>query len=236
VINGTVAVDRARIRDLHDTLLAHFGPQHWWPGRSAFEVLAGAILVQRTRWDNAATALDNLHRAGLLRAERLAGCPVDRLEGLIRPAGFYRQKSRRLRAASSWWARHGGRRGIGRQPTPGLRDQLLRLEGIGPETADSILLYVFERPVFIADAYARRLFRRLGWIHSQGGDDYESVASAVNAAVAESPVFFNELHALIVVHGKSVCLKSPRCADCPLRRSCASARLSEVTGRRHSRR
>lgn len=232
--SGTVAVDPVRIRDLHDTLLAHFGPQNWWPGSSAFEVMVGAILVQRTRWDNTALALDNLHRAGLLRPARLAACPVQELETLVRPAGFYRQKARRLRVASRWWVEQGGRRRIGRQPTRALRNRLLGLEGVGPETADSILLYVFERPVFVADAYARRLFRRLGWVHPPRDDDYESVARAVNATTTESPAFFNELHALIVAHGKSVCLTWPRCTDCPLRYRCVSARQSETTGRRRS--
>jgi endonuclease-3 related protein len=231
---GRIAMDPARIRDLHDDLLAHFGPQHWWPGGSPFEVMAGAILVQRTRWNNAAMTLDKLDRAGLLRPARLAACPVEELEGLVRPAGFYRQKARRLRAAGRWWMEQGGRRGSGRQPTSMLRNRLLGLDGIGPETADSILLYVFERPVFIADAYARRLFRRLGWIHPPVDDDYESVARAVNATTRESPAFFNELHALIVAHGKSVCLKSPRCAECPLRHGCDSAGLSGATERRRS--
>jgi endonuclease-3 related protein len=215
-----MAIDRDRIRSLHDMLLAHFGPQHWWPGRNAFEVMTGAILVQRTRWEHAAQALSHLDRAGVLIPDRLVTCSVRRLEAMIRPAGFYRQKARRLRGASTWWIEQGGRTGLARQPTARLRQALLALEGIGPETADCILLYVFQRPVFVADAYARRLFRRLGWLDRADSGRYETVAAAVNSAVTERPGFFNELHALIVAHGKAICARTPRCPECPLRRHC----------------
>jgi len=227
------SLDPARIRSLHDDLLAAFGPQNWWPGRSAFEVLAGAILVQRTRWDNAAAALANLRRRGLLKASSLAACDRQELEAMIRPAGFYRQKAIRLQAASNWWVEEGGRRRLSRKPTHELRARLLALHGIGPETADCILLYVFHRPVFIADAYARRLFLRLGWTGSGDDRDYEAVAQAVHAVASEGAEFFNELHALIVVHGKSVCATTPRCYVCPFRLRCEFARRgSAVTGRR----
>ncbi len=218
-------IDPGRIRDLHDTLLDRHGPQRWWPGHSAFEVLAGAILVQRTRWENAARALEELDREGLLLPGRLAACPPGNVESLIRPAGFYRQKAARLRAAAAWWQGEGGLGRMAQMSTGDLRERLLGLDGIGPETADCILLYAFDRPLFIADAYARRLFARLGWIEPGGRGTYERLARAVNGTVHEGARFFNELHALIVTHGKSVCSDTPRCDGCPLRPRCPAGEL-----------
>lgn len=220
---GRIPIDPIRVRQLHDTLLARYGPQEWWPGDSDFEVMAGTILVQRTRWDNAAVALARLAGEGLLEPESLAECPLTRLETIVEPAGFYRQKARRLRAASRWLVGQGGLEPLRRLATGALRERLLEVEGIGQETADCILLYVFQRAVFVADAYARRLFRRLGWIAADGSADYSSVAEAVTTAMGEGHHFFNELHALIVAHGKEVCGDRPRCPDCCLRDVCPSA-------------
>lgn len=222
-----------RIHQLQARLLRHYGPQHWWPGRSAFEVLAGAILVQRTRWQNAEAALRNLTGEDLLDPDALAQCSTARLERLIRSAGFYRQKARRLKAASRWLAEQGGIENLRHHPTPDLRRRLLGLSGIGPETADCVLLYVFDRPVFIADAYARRLFQRLGWIDTARNIDYERLATQVHPLDGDAR-FFNELHALIVVHGQSVCAATPRCRQCVLRPECGTARLADdATARRH---
>ena len=222
-----------RIRLLQTKLLRHYGPQRWWPGRSAFEVLTGAILVQRTRWQNAETALRNLAAENLLDPQALACCSTARLERLVRSAGFYRQKAWRLRVASRWLVQQGGIESLGRHSTTELRRRLLGVQGVGPETADCILLYVFQRPVFIADAYARRLFRRLGWISMSRETDYERLASQVHP-LDEDTQFFNELHALIVVHGQSVCAASPRCRQCVLRRECGTSRMAgDATGHQH---
>jgi endonuclease-3 related protein len=220
---GESRVSADRIRWLQARLLDHYGSQHWWPGDSAFEVLAGTILVQRTRWRNAELALTNLRQAGLLTPDAVAAHPVEQVENLIRPAGFYRQKARRLRSVSQWVTGNRGIEQLRSRRTGELRQQLLAMDGIGPETADCILLYVFHRPVFVADAYARRLFHRLGWQHGSERDDYDALAGTVQDAVNEDAEFFNEFHALIVAHGKSVCGKSPRCRRCVLRVMCSSA-------------
>jgi endonuclease-3 related protein len=232
---GESRVSADRIRWLQARLLDHYGPQHWWPGESAFEVLAGTILVQRTRWRNAELALTNLRQAGLLTPDAMAAHSPGRVENLIRPAGFYRQKARRLRSISQWVTGNRGIEQLRSRRTGELRQQLLGMDGIGPETADCILLYVFHRPVFVADAYARRLFCRLGWRPGTERDNYEALASAVGDAVSEDAEFFNEFHALIVAHGKSVCGKSPRCRRCALRVMCSFAGPGpDATGRRGS--
>lgn len=227
-----------RLRWLFERLLAEHGPQGWWPGRGPFEVAAGAVLVQATRWANARAALSALRGAGLEDARAVAAAGTGELERLLRPAGFFRQKARRLLALSLWLRREGGFEGLAGQETGTLRARLLALEGIGFETADCILLYACGRPVFVADAYARRLFARLGWwpdITESGG--YEPLRQAVEAAAPADPQFLNELHALIVAHGKRHCRARPLCGACPLADRCPSAgRIGkEATGRRSSR-
>lgn len=220
-MNGALAgVTRPRILKLYDDLIGRYGPQGWWPGDDAFEVAVGAVLVQRTAWINARRALERLGRAGLADPASMRKCELSELERHVRPAGFYRQKARRLIALCDWIEDEGGFGPLGRLETDELRRQLLAITGIGHETADCILLYAFGRPAFVADAYARRLFHRLGWTGRLAVSDYEALRQRVEARTDPDPVFFNELHALIVRHGKTFCAAAPACGECGLRGSC----------------
>lgn len=209
---------RRRLFRLYDALLARFGPQGWWPARSAFEVVVGAILTQSTAWTNVERAIVALRRAGALRAPVLARLPSRRLATLVRASGFFRVKAGRLRA----FLRHLGRRHAGnlrrclRQPAPALRAELTSIPGIGPETADSILLYAAGRPVFVVDAYARRVLSRHRIVPRAIG--YAKLQALFLANLPRDPALFNEYHALLVRVGKEYCRASVAlCAECPLR-------------------
>ncbi len=166
------------------TLLRHYGPQHWWPARTRLEVMAGAILTQRTQWPVAAAAAARLRRARLLSWPRFADAGQARLAALIRPCGDHRSKARRLAALGRYLRQAGGPAGLARLATGALREQLLDVHGIGPETADAILLYAYGRPVFVADAYAIRLLARLGWLpRSRVGGRYAAVREWVMATM-----------------------------------------------------
>lgn len=206
------------------TLLRHYGPQHWWPARTRLEVMAGAILTQRTQWPVAAAAATRLRRARLLSWPRFADAGPTRLAALIRPCGDHRSKARRLAALARYLRQAGGPAGLARLATGALREQLLDVHGIGPETADAILLYAYGRPVFVADAYAIRLLARLGWLpRSRVGGRYAAVREWVMATMPERTASLGELHALIVAHGKARCRARPRCDGCPLALRCAAA-------------
>lgn len=204
----------ARLRAFH-------GPQHWWPASQRFEMMAGAVLTQNTAWGNVEKALAALAAADLLSPEALAGAPPARIEALIRPAGYYRVKTGRLRNLAQAIIDAGGLAALERLPTPALRRRLLAVKGVGPETADAIAVYAFERPLFIADAYARRLYGRLGL--SEPGASYERLQGEVSAGLRLDAASANELHALIVAHGKRFCRARPRCAQCPLAPDCPTA-------------
>jgi endonuclease-3 related protein len=209
---------RRRLLGLYEALLARHGPQGWWPARSPFEVAAGAILTQHTAWAGVERAIARLRGAGALTAAKLDALPLGRLEKLIRPAGTYRLKARRLRAFTRWLlARHRGRmRGLESEPLAALRQEILGIPGIGPETADAILLYGAGRPVFVADLYSRRVLIRHRLVEPRAG--YEEVRALVEARLPRDPQLFNELHALLVAVSKSHCRTRPRCEGCPLRR------------------
>ena len=148
--------------EVYHTLLAHYGEQHWWPADSAFEMMVGAILTQNTNWNNVEKALANLREANVLNAGTLAACNRETLETWIRPAGFFRQKTERLFKLCMFYHEHNGIKGMKRWSMKILRRFLLDVHGIGPETADSILLYAIEKPVFVVDSYTKRIFHRLG--------------------------------------------------------------------------
>ncbi|MBI2528024.1 MAG: endonuclease III domain-containing protein [Candidatus Rokubacteria bacterium] len=207
---------KRRLLSLHVALLARFGPQRWWPARGPFEVAVGAILTQHTAWSAAARAVGNLRSARALTAARLAALSAPRLQRLVRPAGTYRLKARRLRGFTAWLlARHAGRMAaLEGEPLARLRGELLALPGIGPETADSILLYGAGRPVFVADAYSRRVLARHRLVAPDIG--YEDLRRFLEAHLPGDPRLFNELHALLVAVGKSHCGARPRCGGCPL--------------------
>ena len=208
---------RRRLLRLYTALDARYGPQDWWPGRSRFEIAVGAVLTQHTAWAGVARAIGNLRAARRLAPLRLAELPVSRLGRLIRPAGTWRLKALSLRALAVFFLeRAGGRferlRGAHLET---LRAQLLAVRGIGPETADAILLYALDRPVFVADAYTRRVLSRHRVVPAD--IDYEALRRYLETHLPGDPALFNELHALLVAVAKSHCRARPRCEGCPLR-------------------
>lgn len=220
-----------RLLRLYSDLMDRYGPQGWWPADSEFEIAMGAVLVQRTRWRNARVALDNLATAGLTDIRAIRSHAVADLEKLIVPAGFYRQKAERLKCLCDWIADEGGFEAMHLVDTAALRSRLLEVRGIGPETADCVLLYALGRPLFVADAYARRLFQRLGWSGTLAAGDYESLRRRTQGELEEQAAFFNEFHALIVRHGKVVCRSTPECERCDIQSACATGRTVRA-GRR----
>jgi len=205
-------------RAYYDALFAAHGPQHWWPGRTHFEIIVGAILVQNTSWTNVATAIEHLRRAKLLTPRAIEKISTPRLQRLIRSSGYFRQKTKKLKAFVRF-LRHeyqGSLNKMFRAPTQTLRDQLLAIHGIGPETADSILLYAAKHPVFVVDAYTRRILERHG--HPDARLGYEDVRQLFERNLAPDVALYNEFHALIVHTGKHFCRsRDPRCGECPLK-------------------
>lgn len=212
---------RTSIRDIYRKLFAAYGQQHWWPGDSRFEIMVGAVLTQNTAWINVERAIANLKLARMLVPEKILAAHPRRLAGLLKPSGYFNVKARRLRAMCRWLVEQGGVRRLAKMSTAELRHALLSVNGIGPETADDILLYAFERPVFVIDAYTHRIFNRLGV--SRGDEDYETLRRMFEGALDADVQLFNEYHALIVVHGKDVCRTRPQCARCCLAPVCPSA-------------
>jgi endonuclease III related protein len=208
---------KARLLRLHTALLRRFGPQRWWPGRTAYEIAVGAVLVQNTAWTNAARAVAALRQARLLDPRRLAAVPEPALAALIRPAGTFRLKARRVRELTAWLLRRFGGRfhGVRRAPLAPLRTELLAVPGLGPETVDAILLYAAHRPVAVADAYTRRVLARHRLIPATAR--YEETRAFLEAHLPSDPALLNELHALIVAVAKSHCRTVPLCEGCPLR-------------------
>ena len=233
------------VRTLFYALLNAFGPQHWWPARTAFEVILGSILVQNTAWTNAERALARLRAAHAVNTRAMRQMPLAQLEQLIRPAGFFRQKSRTIKAfvAFSDQEYGGSLIRMSRQKTDLLRRQLLSITGIGPETADSILLYAFQQPVFVVDTYARRVLSRHELVCNDAS--YQEIQNLVSTALAGYRIAFanppthasdnhrptamsrrrrsqdteaySEMHGLLVAIGKRFCRKAaPDCARCPL--------------------
>ncbi|TVP90280.1 MAG: endonuclease [Thioalkalivibrio sp.] len=191
---------------------------HWWPADSVFEVVVGAVLTQNTRWQNVERAIANLREAGRLDPDGILALPESELAALIRPSGYFNVKARRLASLVRFIRGSGGLETLAGWDTPRLRTALLEVHGIGPETADDILLYAFGRPVFVVDAYTRRLFARLGWFAERA--PYEELRLHVEAELGADAGALNELHALIVEHGKRHCRPRPSCNGCALREIC----------------
>lgn len=202
---------------LYAALERHYGPQRWWPGRTPYEIAVGAILVQFTAWGNAARAIRELRSRGFLNPVRLAAGTEAEVADAVRAAGTYRLKARRVRAFTRWLLdRFSGRfHGMRRAPLAALRVDLLKVAGIGPETADAILLYAAGRPVFVIDEYARRVLGRHRLIAANA--PYEEVRAFLEAHLPSDPALFNEYHALLVAVGKDHCGTLARCDGCPLR-------------------
>lgn len=194
------------------------GPMHWWPARTPFEVIVGAILTQNTSWGNVERAMGNLRAARMLTPSAILKSRTLRLAQLVRPSGYFRQKAKKLKAFARFLQREfgGSLKRMFESPTSLLREKLLAVHGIGPETADSILLYAGNHPVFVVDAYTHRIFGRHGITGSK--PDYERVRALFEAALPRDTRILNEFHALIVNIGKNWCRKrAPRCEHCPLR-------------------
>jgi endonuclease-3 related protein len=213
----TVPESDPPLRAIYRALLAHYGPQHWWPARSRFEMMVGAILTQNTAWSNVERAIARLREARALTPHRMHALPLSTLAELIRPAGYFNVKARRLRAFTKWLIEtHGGSiQKMLHMPPERLREELLAVYGIGPETADSILLYAGGHPVFVVDAYTRRFLVRHGWLNE--GATYDEVAAVFTRRLPRDPALYNEFHALIVALGKNHCRAAPRCDTCPLK-------------------
>ncbi len=199
-------------------LHAAFGPQRWWPGESDFEVAIGAVLTQNTAWTNVERAIANLRAAGCLGFRELRSLPHAQLERLIRPAGMYRVKAGRLRNLLDWMEREcgGDLARLRSRPWPELRESLLHVHGVGPETADSILLYALGMPVFVVDAYTRRILGRHGFVAPEAG--YSEIQQRFHRELRPDPPVYNEYHALLVRLAKVHCRTLPRCDGCPLDR------------------
>ncbi len=230
------------LRAFYRALLRAWGPQNWWPAESRFEVIVGAFLTQNTAWGNVEQALANLRRARCLSAAGIRRIPSARLQRLIRPAGYFRQKARRLRTFVAWLdSRYGGNLArMFARPTPELRAELLALNGVGPETADSILLYAGGHPVFVVDAYTRRILdrhrvlpfnapydeirrsferalRRASEPRRMGQSPRHPVSRMSAAKLSPAARRYNQMHALLVAVGHQYCRKSEaRCEHCPL--------------------
>ena len=236
---------RGEIPKYYTSLLSRYGPQNWWPARSPFEVIVGAYLTQNTNWSNVEKALLNLRRSRRLSVSAMRELPLDELETLVRPSGYFRQKARNLKTFMAFLDRQysGSLTRMFAEPTAKLRAELLELNGVGPETADSILLYAGNHPVFVVDAYTRRVLLRHGIIHEKtgyeeiramieqaisnseagslvvknaGSDPRHPVSRMSNSARSELAQHYNELHALIVRVGNHYCRAKPICEGCPL--------------------
>jgi len=208
---------RASLMQVYGRLFRAYGAQNWWPAQTPFEMMLGAVLTQNTAWRNVERALDALGRT--VTPGEVAKMPEDVIKDRIRPSGFFNQKAPRLKALARWTLCEEGREaGQSDMGTAALRAQLLEINGVGRETADSILLYAFSRPVYVVDAYTRRVFARLGYAVAR---DYDDFAAAFYRGLKHEHTLFNEYHALIVTHCKSRCFKNrPDCAQCPLKALC----------------
>lgn len=205
------------LMEIYELLYNHYGPQQWWPGQSCDEIITGAILTQNTNWRNVEKAINNLKDADCLNVEKLHSLDVEVLAEFIRPAGYYNIKARRIKNFLDWLFcnYNGSLESLEEISTDRLREELLTVKGIGKETADSILLYAFDRAVFVVDAYTWRIMNRHQLIDSD--IEYEEMRSLFEYNLARDEKLFNEYHALLVRLGKEHCKTKANCSGCPLR-------------------
>jgi endonuclease III related protein len=225
------ALQPPNLRPYYDALFAAHGPQQWWPGRTPFEIIVGAILVQNTAWTNVASAIENLRCEKLLTPRAIERVSTARLASLIRSSGYFRQKAKKLKAFVRFLRREyqGSLAKMFHAPTSILRERLLSVHGIGPETADSILLYAGNHPVFVVDAYTRRILERHGLAHPELC--YEDVRQLFERSLSPDAALYNEFHALIVHTGKHFCRpREPRCGECPLKSLLPAAPAAQIAG------
>lgn len=216
---------RKALLEVYDRLFACYGPQHWWPAEGPFEVIVGAILTQSAAWSNVEKAISNLKRAGVLNPAGLRDLPEAELARLVYPSGYYNAKARKLKAFVHWFGENYGDNltRLSALPTPELREQLLSVKGIGEETADSIILYATGKPIFVVDAYSRRIMHRLGL--RPAAEPYASTQAYFMRHLPHDVYLFNEYHALLVRHGKNKCRKQPLCEGCCLKDRCRASVL-----------
>ena len=205
-----------KLERIYHALNSHYGDLFWWPAETPFEVIVGAVFTQNTAWTNVEKAIRRFE--GKLSPERVLSLPVAELQEIIRPAGYFRQKAQYLKAVTEWFISYDcNPDAIKNRPLPDLRAELLRVRGVGNETADSILLYAFDLPAFVVDAYTMRLFRRYP---VNAGETYMDVKSFCESGLPRDAKLYNRFHALIVHNGKEHCKKKMDCAACPLERHC----------------
>jgi endonuclease-3 related protein len=205
------------LMQVYECLLTAFGPQRWWPGDSPFEIMVGAVLVQNTAWKNVERAIANLRDAGVMEPHALYALPAEELAELIRPAGYFQVKAKRLRNLLKFVVdqHDGSLEAMFAGSLATLRGGLLGIHGIGPETADAILLYAGGLPTFVVDTYTHRVLARHGWIGYEA--DYHEIKDFFESGLPADPALYNEYHALLVRVGKEYCRKSnPKCDACPL--------------------
>ncbi|MCF7809531.1 endonuclease III domain-containing protein [bacterium] len=217
-----------KLLEIYRLLYDHFGHRNWWPGETPFEVIIGAILTQNTAWTNVEKAINNLKAADALTIERILSLPADELALLIRPSGYYNQKALRLKAVcqyfSGWtWRQSRPRKEL---PTSTLRAELLAINGIGPETADSILLYALDRTVFVVDTYTKRALNRLEIIDNRA--KYDDIQQLFVNNLEPDRELFNDYHAQFVALGKYYCRTKPLCNECPLKGICSYNQQSRI--------
>jgi len=205
-----------QLTEIYQLLFDRLGPQHWWPGQDQFEIITGAILTQNTNWANVEKALTNLKSADRLAPEKLHHFDLSQLAELIRPAGYYNIKAKRLKNFINWlFDNYDGRlTNLETVDTDQLRAELLAIKGIGYETADSILLYALNRPIFVVDAYTARIAFRHQLIEPDA--EYEQLRELFQSNLPQDVQLFNEYHALLVRVGKEFCRPKARCPGCPL--------------------
>lgn len=206
------------LNEIYQRLSRNFGPQHWWPGDGVFEIMVGAILTQNTNWSNVEKAIKNLRTAGLMNPEKLHQLDVRKLAQLIKPAGYFNIKAKRLKNFIRWLmeTHQGNLERMSQRNLSDLREELLGVSGIGPETADSILLYALNKPTFVVDVYTYRILLRHNLIPEES--TYDEIKSLFEDNLPSDVKLFNEYHALLVRLGKEYCKKSnPLCDECLLK-------------------
>jgi endonuclease-3 related protein len=206
-----------KLMEMYERMLTKFGPQHWWPGDSPLEIMVGAVLVQNTSWRNVEHAINNLREAGVMEPRALYNVPPTELAELIRPAGYYQLKTKRLRNLLRFIVEQygGSLDAMFNTGVASLREQLLEINGIGPETADAILLYGGGLPTFVVDTYAHRILARHGWLDYDA--TYDDIKDYFESTLPNDAALYNEYHALLVRVGKDYCKRSaPNCEACPL--------------------
>ncbi len=219
----------AVLLELYQRLFRRYGPQGWWPGDGPFEVVVGAILTQSAAWRNVELALARLKQAGLWSLDTIHRCPQEYLAEVIRPSGYYNAKARKLKAfAAHVFEEHGGDLDhFLRQDMDELRRQLLSIYGVGPETADDILVYAAGLPSFVIDSYTRVILDRMGLAPAAGSHGYESYQALFHAALPTDAPLFNEYHALLDQHAKQTCGRKPACAGCCLQDLCRTGQKGQ---------